>query len=87
MRAIHSDGPKAERSPKNTPDGPSQRESEARGLLRLMREEGFRIAQRSYVAGAVISTAEDGAALYVLTSGKARCLGPVLRARRPRSDC
>ena len=69
MRAILSHGPKAERSPKNTPDGPSQQESEARGLLQLMREEGFRIAQRSYLAGAVISTGEDGAALYVLTSG------------------
>jgi len=69
MRAILSDGPKAESSPKSTPDGPSQQESESRGLLQLMREEGFRIAQRSYVAGAVISTGEDVAALYVLTSG------------------
>jgi CRP-like cAMP-binding protein len=69
MRAILSDGPKAENSPKSTPEGPSQQESESRGLLRLLREEGFRIAQRSYVAGAAISTGEDGAALYVLTSG------------------
>ncbi len=69
MRTILSDGPKAESSPKSTPDGPGQKESASRGLLRLLREEGFRIARRSYVAGAVISTGEDGAALHVLTSG------------------
>ncbi len=34
-----------------------------------MREEGFRVARRSYGAGDVISTGQGGAALYVLTSG------------------
>jgi CRP-like cAMP-binding protein len=69
VRTVLSDGPKAEISPKSDPKGSSQEESESRGLLRLLREEGVRIAQRSHVAGAVISTGEDGAALYVLTSG------------------
>jgi CRP-like cAMP-binding protein len=69
VRTVLSDGPKAEISPKSNPKGSSQEESESRGLLRLLREEGFRIARRSYVAGAAISTNQDGAALYVLTSG------------------
>jgi CRP/FNR family transcriptional regulator, global nitrogen regulator len=68
MRAILSDGSKAESSPQGGPKIPSQEESESRGLLRLLQEEGFRIAGRSYVAGAVMSTG-DGAAMYVLTSG------------------
>jgi CRP-like cAMP-binding protein len=68
VRTVLSDGPKAEISPKSNPKGSSQEESESRGLLRLLREEGFRIARRSYVAGAAISTNQDGAVLYVLTS-------------------
>ena len=68
MRTVLSDGPKAEISPKSDPKGSSQEESESRGLLRLLRQVGFRIARRSYVAGAAISTNQFGAALYVLTS-------------------
>jgi CRP-like cAMP-binding protein len=65
MRAILSDGAEA----KSSLNGSSQNESESRGLLRLLQEEGFRIARRSYVAGAILSTGGDGAALQVLTSG------------------
>ena len=65
MRAFLSEGPEAESAPKRS----SQEESESRGLLRLLRDEGFRIAQRSYVSGATISTGGEGAALFVLTSG------------------
>jgi CRP-like cAMP-binding protein len=71
MRTVLSDGAEAKGSSQEQPEGSSQEERESRVLLRLLQEEGFPIARRSYGAGAVISTGEDGVALYVLTSGLA----------------
>jgi CRP-like cAMP-binding protein len=70
MRTFLRGGAEAKGSAREQPEGSSREETESGGLLRLLREEGFRIARRSYLAGAmIISTDEDGPALYVLTSG------------------